>query len=144
MHLVVHNVNYKGVIVSAYSTGFKQRPYSCLWKHILLSLAVMSSGMVFAQTPPDNWGGRNAHIVYSAVLGATLEMSFPRVNPILLGAVCLIPGHLREQRQSHMPGNRYSEKDMISNAVGCSLGIGTAYGIRVLFAPNWVGITIPF
>jgi hypothetical protein len=90
--------------------------------------------------PADNWGGWKAHIAYSAGIGAGAYALFPDVHPLILGAACLLPGHVRENSRQHEPGNRYSERDLVANLIGCAGGIGIAHGVRVHVAPNWVGI----
>jgi hypothetical protein len=90
--------------------------------------------------PADNWGGWKAHVAYSGAIGAGVYALFPDVHPLILGAACLLPGHVRENSRQHEPGNRYSERDMFWNLVGCTSGIGVAHGVRVHFAPNWVGV----
>jgi hypothetical protein len=90
--------------------------------------------------PADSWGGWKLHLGYSAAIGAGAYALFPDMHPLLLGAACLLPGHIRENSRQHEPGNRYSERDLVANLIGCAGGIGIAHGVRVHFAPNWVGV----
>jgi hypothetical protein len=115
----------------------------------LLSISDAHAGEVYTPRPPpamaetypaDSWNGWKLHVGYSAAIGAGAYTLFPSVHPLILGAACLVPGHIRENRRQHEPGNRYSERDMISNLVGCAGGIGVAHGVRVHLAPNWVGL----
>jgi hypothetical protein len=90
--------------------------------------------------PPDNWGGYKAHLAYSGAIGIGSELIVPPiaqwagVGPksaqALAFGLCMVPGAVREWRSRSEPGNRFSNRDMLSNAAGCGIGIGTASGAR--------------
>jgi hypothetical protein len=92
--------------------------------------------------PPDNWGGYSAHISHSAAIGVVSEIFVPATLNGLLGirdpvtlqlaafGVCMIPGTMREWWSRDEPGNRFSNRDEISNAVGCALGMAIPPGVR--------------
>jgi hypothetical protein len=93
---------------------------------------------------PDNWGGWRAHIGVSAGIGALVYAAAPDAPWWAQTAVCLLPGHIRESRSRHHTGNRYSERDMFMNLVGCGVGLVGADHVRAHFAPGWVGLGIRF
>lgn len=69
----------------------------------------------------DTWGGWRAHVGVSAVLGAAGILAFPD-RPVAVFAGCMLPGLVREIRQSRDPGNGFSRRDIAANAFGCLAG----------------------
>jgi hypothetical protein len=90
--------------------------------------------------PPDTWGGYKAHLTYSGAIGAGSELIVPPIAQwagmgpksaqTLAFGLCLVPGTVREWRSRSQPGNRFSNRDMLSNAAGCGIGMGTVAGVR--------------
>ena len=94
--------------------------------------------------PADSFNAWKLHLGYSAAIGAVTYAALPDLHWAAQGAICLLPGHIRENSRQHEAGNRYSERDMIVNAVGCAAGIALTHQVKVRFAPNWVGFGFKF
>ena len=79
-----------------------------------------------ANMPPDGWGGRNAHVGYSAVIGAVSNALLPD-RPWLASGLCLLVGVVKEAKdyRKGQPGYRhglFSRNDLKADAAGCALG----------------------
>lgn len=88
---------------------------------LLISLPATAQNM-----PPDGWGGRNAHVGYSAVIGAVSNALLPD-RPWLASGLCLLVGVVKEAKdyRKGQPGYRhglFSRNDLKADAVGCALG----------------------
>lgn len=88
--------------------------------------------------PPDGWGGAQAHVGISALIGAATR-SVVR-EPLPAFGVCMVPGLVKEvaDYRKGQPGFRhglFSRKDLISDAAGCAVGV-TIGGF--VFAPGRV------
>ncbi|MEQ1572796.1 MAG: hypothetical protein ABL993_00985 [Vicinamibacterales bacterium] len=94
--------------------------------------------------PADSFNAWKLHLGYSAAIGTLTYAALPDLHWAAQGAICLLPGHIRENSRQHEPGNRYSERDMIVNAIGCAAGIALTHQVKVRFAPGWVGLGIKF
>jgi hypothetical protein len=90
--------------------------------------------------PADAWGGYKAHLTYSGAIGIGSELIVPPIaqwagmgpksSQALAFGLCLVPCTVREWRSRSQPGNRFSNRDMLSNAAGCGIGMGTVAGVR--------------
>jgi hypothetical protein len=90
--------------------------------------------------PPDSWGGYKAHLTYSGAIGVGSELIVPPIAQwagigpksaqALAFGLCMVPGTVREWRSRSQAGNRFSNRDEISNALGCGLGMATTAGAR--------------
>ena len=111
-------------------------------KAILIAVALVAAQSVSAQEAQyvDTWGGARAHVLVSAAIGATLYTAAPQYPYAAFGA-CLLPGLHREITKRNDPGNGFSKKDMISNSLGCALGMS---GSRLMLGKDWVGMSIKF
>lgn len=86
--------------------------------------------------PQDNWGGRKAHLIYSAGMGAVGQYAFPRHSWAVFGA-CTAIGVAKEAytyKNKPEPGYRhglFSRNDILADATGCALGVLGVKGIQV-------------
>jgi hypothetical protein len=95
--------------------------------------------------PPDNSGGGRAHLAYSALLGAGLNVVNPD-HPWVNAALCFGVGVAKEAHDYHkgQPGYRhglFSRKDLREDAKGCALGWGTIAGARLILQPRGFALT---
>ena len=83
--------------------------------------------VVIQNIPPDNWGGYQAHVAISAVLG-TASRTLVFKDPVKAWALAMVPGVIHEihDYRKDTPGYRhglFSRKDLISDAVGAAIGV---------------------
>ena len=71
----------------------------------------------------DNWGGARQHILGSAAIGLGVATVFPDTPLWGQFAISMIPGVLKEIGDCDEYG-LFSRKDLISDAIGVSLGLG--------------------
>lgn len=77
-----------------------------------------------AAVPRDTWAGAPAHVAVSALAGVVCSTHlYPRESVKAFGCA-MVPGVLKELVDSQTKGNRWSNKDIISDAVGSLLGVG--------------------
>ena len=89
----------------------------------------------------DPWWDQDKglHLAVSGALGAgvytTLWLAGDDPRPlrlVLATGLALLPGVAKEIYDSGQPGNLFSGKDMLWNAVGAVAGVGLALGVELL------------
>lgn len=87
--------------------------------------------------PPDNWGGKRSHILYESVIGTATGLYFKDNKPLAFGT-CWAVGVIKEIKdfQKGQPGYKhglFSRNDLVSDAVGCGIGVFLAApGLRLM------------
>ena len=97
--------------------------------------------------PPDNSGGRRAHMLYEGVIGVVTSEIWPE-SPAKAFAACFSVGLLKEAADysKGQPGYRhglFSRKDLLADAAGCGLGIGLDKGVRLMLTPRGAYLSVP-
>jgi hypothetical protein len=105
---------------------------------LLALLPTLACGEELGNMPPDNWGGRHAHLGYSAIMGLT----FPELlqSRTWGGVACGGIGVWKEWKdyRKQTPGYRhglFSRNDLKMDALGCGLGLLGNTGMHVVFGP---------
>jgi hypothetical protein len=110
----------------------------------LCALLACLSSMAFAQgqpnMPPDNVGGRAAHLGYSAAMGAAGHLIWPEHSGWTT-AGCVGIGIVKEYRdyRKGQPGYKhglFSRNDIGADTIGCGIGLAGAAGVRLILRPN--------
>lgn len=87
--------------------------------------------------PPDNWGGRSSHILYEAAIGTATGLYF-KDNKWAAFGTCFSVGVIKEIKDFYkgQPGYKhglFSRNDLVSDAVGCGIGVLLAApGLRLI------------
>lgn len=89
--------------------------------------------------PPDSWGGRNAHLGYSAVMGVVMPEFLP--SRAAGWSTCVTVGVLKEWKdyRKSTPGYRhglFSRHDLQMDVLGCSLGVAGNWGLHLAAGPS--------
>lgn len=89
--------------------------------------------------PPDSWGGRHAHLGYSAIMGAVGPEFIPSRG--WAWSACFGVGVWKEWKDwSHPePGYRhglFSRHDLLMDGLGCTLGAVGNYGLHLATGPS--------
>ena len=97
--------------------------------------------------PPDNAGGRRAHLLYEGAIGIVASEIWPE-SPAKAFAACFSVGLLKEvaDYSKGQPGYRhglFSRKDLLADAAGCGLGIGLDKGARLMLTPRGAYLSVP-
>ena len=92
---------------------------------------------------PDNDGGKDAHIGFSAVIGAGLTFQYRDMHWTQKTALCMIPGAGKEV-YDYVSGSGISKKDLLNDALGCLTGIAVGSGLIYLTTPvnGGVGVSL--
>ena len=88
--------------------------------------------------PPDSWGGRHAHLGYSAVMGFVGSEVLP--NRAAAWGACFGVGVWKEWKdwRHAEPGYRhglFSRHDLQMDALGCTLGVVGNWGLHFAAGP---------
>lgn len=78
----------------------------------------------------DSFDGWQRHMAFHAITGLAARHQWPD-EPLKAWAVAMIPGFVHElTAEQDKPMNRFSPRDMLSNAVGAAIGV-TAGGVTL-------------
>lgn len=77
--------------------------------------------------PPDDWGGRHAHLTYWSLIGLVGTQFFPE-NPYSVASACFAIGVWKEYKdyRKDTPGYKhglFSRNDLKMDALGCGIGV---------------------
>ena len=75
--------------------------------------------------PRDTWAGAPAHVAGSALAGVACATHIYPKEPLKAFGCAMVPGVLKEIVDSQQKGNHFSQRDLISDAVGAALGVYT-------------------
>ena len=122
-------------------------------KRTLLALALMLCTSAYPAGPiefthrqnPDNWSDWDKHITVLGIAPAFIvELVAPEWSrPAKFGA-CMVPGLAHEFIPGFpAPGNTWSLRDVVSDAVGCGIGLFAFEG-RLRLAPQANGVRLTY
>lgn len=68
--------------------------------------------------------GYGEHFAVSALAGIVVSAHIEKDSPVKAWAYAMAPGLLKEVIDWQTPGNRFSSRDMLANAIGAAVGVG--------------------
>lgn len=99
-----------------------------------------------AAVPRDNWGGAPAHVAVSALAGVVCATHIYPKQSLKAFGCAMVPGVLKEIVDSQSKGNHFSQRDIVSDAVGAAIGVYTG-GLMLTYSEHTktttVAISIP-
>jgi hypothetical protein len=114
-------------------------------RYLLPALLFCASAHASEPVMADNWGGRNAHLGFSAGIGGVAGLQGLRPTTGL--GLCMAVGVAKEIGDYHKPSPGYkhglfSRRDLVSDAVGCGLGYFVGRGLHLAITPG--GVTVGY
>jgi uncharacterized protein YfiM (DUF2279 family) len=108
-----------------------------------IAIAALGAALLLTSHPAnaqDSWRGpdKTEHFLGSFVLGAAAGGVFPDRPWAAFGAA-MVPGVLKELIDSRQPGNKFSGKDLVADALGAALGVRTTHWL-IRVRPGNVGV----
>ena len=89
---------------------------------------------------PDNNGGKDAHIVGSALIGAGLTFQYRDMHWATRTSLCMVPG-IGKELLDYAGGSGVSKQDLKNDLIGCLTGIAVGSGLAYLTSqPGGVGV----
>ena len=90
---------------------------------------------------PDNSGGKDAHIGFSAVIGAGLTFQYRDMPWTQRAAWCMVPG-VGKELYDYASGSGVSKKDLMNDALGCMTGVAVGSSLIYLTTPKTGGVGV--
>jgi len=112
-----------------------------MYKVVLLLFPLLAQAE--GNMPPDNWGGRNAHLQYETAIGLVTAEVLP---PVWAWSACFSVGVWKEWKDYHKetPGYKhglFSRNDLKADGVGCAVGLAANKSFHWVLTPAKVQVT---